>query len=707
MLTIKTNRPQTRPGWICLAFAVGVEARSESSEQMRFKSSRLIHSVLVALNFKCARKKTATCAWALMVMISRSAAEETNALPQKPDELRLENLLNLEVPTVESASRYSQKTTEAPASVTIITADEVKKYGYRTLADILQSVRGLEVSYNRNYSFLGIRGFNRGDFNSRILVLVDGHRINNSLSDGAFIGTEFILDVDLIEKVEVIRGPASSLYGNNALFGVVNVITRKGRDMAGHGAEVSGEAASFDTYKGRATYGHKFETGAEMLLSGSWYDSQGPENIVFRRFNPLANTNFVAHKVDDDAYRNVFGSFSFHDWSLEGAFNTREKGVPTAPFGTRISDPRTQTTDDRSFVNLKYAHEFPESVDVTAQIYYDRHDFTGDFLLDTMPETLNREKQEAQWWGVDFQVKKVLFERHVLIAGAEYRDDFIQIRRNFDVSPPSADFVNAPSDTYNYGVYLQGDAAVLTNLHVNAGFRYDQYGHTDPTVNPRSALIYSPWEKTTFKFIRGHAFRAPNYYERIFNASLIPERITTHDLVYEQGIGKHLRSSVSGFYNEIEHLIVVQGGTAQNVAGAVSRGIGLELQGFWASGMRGRMSYTLQDTEFHQAGIPRSDAPKHLGKFNLITPLLKEKVFAGLEFQYTSKRLTLNGGEASGFGVVNFTLFSQNLVKGLELSASIYNLLDRRYNDPATPLLPEDLIPRDGRTYRVKLTYRF
>src|SRR5947209_17688170 len=88
-----------------------------------------------------------------------------------------------------------------------------------------------------------------------------GHRMNNSLSDSGFIGTEFILDVDLIDRVEVIRGPASSLYGNNAFFGVVNVFTRKGRDTSGFGGELSGEAASFDSYKGRATYGRKFKNG--------------------------------------------------------------------------------------------------------------------------------------------------------------------------------------------------------------------------------------------------------------------------------------------------------------------------------------------------------------------------------------------------------------------------------------------------------------
>src|SRR6059036_1693978 len=119
------------------------------------------------------------------------------------------------------------------------------------------------VTYDRNYSILGVRGFSQGSFNNRVLLLIDGHRVNNSLSDGAFIGTEFILDVDLIEKVGIIRGPGSSLYGNNAFFGVVNVITRKGRDLSGNGAELSGEAASFDTYKGRATYGNRFQNGLE------------------------------------------------------------------------------------------------------------------------------------------------------------------------------------------------------------------------------------------------------------------------------------------------------------------------------------------------------------------------------------------------------------------------------------------------------------
>src|ERR1041385_152311 len=225
---------------------------------------------------------------AALVFLTASAPaagnESAAAPPASPTDISFEELVKMEIPTVEAASKYKQKTTEAPSSVTIITSDEVKKYGHRTLADILASAPGLYVTYDRAYSFLGVRGFNRGDYNSRVLLLVDGHRVNNSLSDGAFISTEFILDVDLIDRVEIIRGPGSSLYGNNAFFGVINVITRRGRDMPRNGAELSGEVASFDTYKGRATYGNKFNNGLELLLSGTLYDSAGQERLFYKEF---------------------------------------------------------------------------------------------------------------------------------------------------------------------------------------------------------------------------------------------------------------------------------------------------------------------------------------------------------------------------------------------------------------------------------------
>jgi len=146
-------------------------------------------------------------------------------------------------------------------------------------------------------------------------------------------------------------------------------------------------------------------------------------------------------------------------------------------------------------------------------------------------------------------------------------------------------------------------------------------------------------------------------------------------------------------------------------------GLELALQGKWKYGISTRLSYTLQHTEDpeNNAGLP--DSPMHLIKFNVSAPLLEDKIFAGLEVQYTSHSetiysdpaspQTLPGADSPGFTVINFTLFSQNIVKNLEVSASVYNLLNRKYNEPATSFHFQNVIPQDGLTFRIKVTYRF
>ena len=158
----------------------------------------------------------------------------TAAGAQSLSELSLEDLMRLDAGRVFGASERSQPVTEAPSSVSFITAEDIARYGYRSLADILHGVRGLYVSDDRNFSFVGARGFGKpGDYNSRILLLVNGHRVNDNVFGQAEIGAEFGLDPATFERVEIIRGPASSLYGDSAFFAVVNVITRTGAAIDG------------------------------------------------------------------------------------------------------------------------------------------------------------------------------------------------------------------------------------------------------------------------------------------------------------------------------------------------------------------------------------------------------------------------------------------------------------------------------------------
>jgi len=629
--------------------------------------------------------------------------------------LPLESLMNIEVPSVYGASKFEQKITQAPSSITVVYSDEIKRYGYRTLADVLESVQGFQVSYDRDYSFLGTRGVNLGDFNSRVLLLVDGHRVNNDLTDGAAIGNDFILDIDLVDRVEVIRGPFAVLYGNNAFFGVINVVTRKPAQV--NGFEVSGEYGSFDAYKARATFGKAFTNGIELLLSGSFYDSAGPDHLFYKQFDTPAQNFGVVNGLDGEEYANCFGSLGYHDLTLEGAFNWRKKENPTAQYFTTFNASGLNTENEQSFLNLKYAHDFTDVVDVTAQVYYDQNDIDFGYPYGTAPNNLlYKETQNGQWWGTDLALNKRLWDVHVLTFGAEYRDDFWQSDRVYDPATQQT-FSSVHTNRQSYGIFGQADIAIRTNLHFNAGIRYDQYGDFEPAWDPRLALIYSPLEKSTFKAIYGTAFRAPNFLElsdpRFQNIS--PEHITTYELIYEQGIGNHLRSSVSGYYNRMNDLIVFQNGSFGNI-NAEGKGVELALEGIWPSGIRGRMSYSLQHTADLSGSQNLPDSPEHLVKFNLSVPVFRDKIFASLEFQYTSSRHsfytttsgeTVAGEDVDGFGVLNFTLFSQNLIKNLEVSASVYNLLDQQYADPATRFHLQDTIPQNGRTFRVKLTYRF
>jgi iron complex outermembrane receptor protein len=233
--------------------------------------------------------------------------------------------------------------------------------------------------------------------------------------------------------------------------------------------------------------------------------------------------------------------------------------------------------------------------------------------------------------------------------------------------------------------------------------------------------VYSPSEKTIFKALYGTAFRAPNVYELYYevsgtnkaNPDLKPEKIKTYELVYEQYIGNFLMGSISGFYYTIQDLITQTTDAVDNTlvftnADKVeAKGIEIELDGKWPSGFEGRVSYSIQNAKNKATGKTLTNSPAQLVKLNLIAPLVREQLFGGLELQYTSKRKTLAGSYAGGFYVTNLTFFSQNLLKGLEISGSVYNLFNKKYGDPGGEEHVQNILQQDGRTFRIKVTYLF
>ena len=168
----------------------------------------------------------------IVLAVLVGSAPDVYAQKQLPD-MNLEDLLEIDAGRVFGASLRTQPATEAPSSVTFITAEQIERFGYRSLADVLRAVRGFYVTNDRNFSFLGTRGFGKpGDYNSRVLLLINGHRINDNVFGQAEVGPELGMDPSMFERIEIIRGPGSSLYGDSAFFAVVNVITKSASSLA-------------------------------------------------------------------------------------------------------------------------------------------------------------------------------------------------------------------------------------------------------------------------------------------------------------------------------------------------------------------------------------------------------------------------------------------------------------------------------------------
>jgi outer membrane receptor for ferrienterochelin and colicins len=183
--------------------------------------------------------------------------------------------------------------------------------------------------------------------------------------------------------------------------------------------------------------------------------------------------------------------------------------------------------------------------------------------------------------------------------------------------------------------------------------------------------------------------------------------------VFERVLCKHYTFSASGFYDRMDNLVsqVLDPSTGYqttaNVADVRARGMEFEFAGKYASGVEGRASYSVQDAVDQHSGQFLTNSPKHLGKVNLIVPLRREKLFAGVDAQYTSPRKTLGGDWQGGFPMVNLTLFNTRLFPHVDLSASLYNLFDKKYADPGGAEHLQDSLRQDGRSFRVKVTWRW
>lgn len=629
------------------------------------------------------------------------------------EQLSMEELMNIRVV---GASKYEQKQQQVAAAVSVITRKDIRTYGWRTLNEALASLPGIHTTYDYQYEYLGTRGFALpGDFNSRVLITINGNRINDATYDQGPTGRDFPLDIDLIERIEFIPGPGGAVYGQNAMLGVVNIVTRKGTDIKG--VELSTSYQTAETMpQERITMGKKFDNGMDALISFSALQSRGVD-----RFFEFGDSGIsgIAHRMNGENVKQLFARASHGPLSFDFIYGDRHKENPTAWFFTDPLAGGAVVKDRRLNTQIQYQDSFAnDTLNVLGRLFLGQYGYnqpgiySGEKTISTGP---------SNWHGAELRLLSTAVTDHKLMLGVEYQNN-THIKQTFQNFSNPDENILIKSSVARIGVYAQDEWRITDKLSATAGLRYDYNHWIDSRLSPRGALIWQATQEITLKALYGRAFRAPNSYERdysdnvsqVANPGLRGEMIDTAELVadYFPVPSLNLRANVYAW--DIQNLITLgmdpfsQLPQYQQTTGKVrARGAELSFDKTWDWGARFRGSFGIQDAGQKGSHLPNS--PYHLGKLNISIPIpMMKNLRAGYELQYFGKRKTLDGSNTDSYVLSNLNLVTDvQWVKGLEASLSVYNLFNENYQHPAADVNWQNFFWQPGRTVRFRLDYRF
>lgn len=650
-------------------------------------------------------------AWPLVLGLALATAYPSHAAqPRDPTSLSLEQLLEI---TVVGAAKYEQKQSEVAAAVSIITRQDIKAFGWRTLGEALATLPGVYTTYDRQYSHLGMRGFGLpGDLDTRTLITINGNRVNDPVFDQGPSGRDFPLDLDLVERIEFIPGPGGAVYGQNAMFGVVNVITRRGGDV--DGAELVAAWGTHAHREGRASWGKRFAGGTDVLLSVSGMHADGHD----LRFDyGAAGVSGVAAGLDADRNKQFHAHAAHGPWSFDFVYGDHRKYDPT---GAYLSDPLVPGQyqgDRRSVTQIQYDDLFADdTLHVLARVYAGSERYTSAFAFDG---TAFASPATGVWRGTELRLLSTALSGHKLMLGLEYQDN---VRQDQYIQYPAipADNIDIPGSSYRAGLYVEDELRLTDTLSATLGARVDRDDVTGNKTSPRAALIWQATPATTLKALHGRAHRSPNAFERnygdgvtqVSNLALNGETIDTAELVADHRIGADLALRGSLYQWTLRNLVSLGidpvSGLSQYQSDVPVRARGLELSAdkTWSWGARLRGSVSFQNVS-RENDARQLNSPRVLGKMNLSMPLPVAGLHAGYELAYGSARLTRDGTRLGGYAVSNLNLSTQALARGLDLSLGIRNLFDKRYAHPGAAINWQNALEQDGRSVRLQLGYSF
>ncbi len=642
-------------------------------------------------------------------------------------DMSLEDLLQV---SIVSAPKFTENPDQIPSVVSIISAADIRLYGWRTLGAALRSLQGFNVTDDHTYAYGGVRGISQpGDYRPRQQILIDGQSMNDNIYASAPVDSAFPLDLGLIERIEVIRGPSAAIYGGDAMFGVINVVTRSGTSV--------GRVASL-----------KLGSGADRRLRLSWGGQVGGADVL------VSATSFGVHgrtlSVDDvngdgsrrDLHRvggedggQLFAKVRGSDWSFSLIHSKRERVVPTASYDTIADDHGHAETDTYTLLNLGKEWKLNAANTLHQRLYLGDYRYDGVFPYDYSadpaiadPRLMNVDLAKGSWWGIENRLVNTRWNGQRITLGIEYKSNWRQNQRNSDrgygcvsTSGVSSDpCLNDQRSSQQVSVMAQDEIQIGSATLLTIGASYDHVSQFGSFWSPRLGVTHDAGQAGIFKLLYGTAFRVPSVYERYYtspsfsygNPALVPEKMRSLEVAWEKRFTQQSRLTASVYHFHIARMVTTdENGTTVNDGSKVeATGLELEYEQRWSNGSRLRTGYSIQ----HAADATRrfDNSPRHMVKANLGLPTGIPHLMAGLESQWISARTADYGTQkVPSYLLANLNLLYTPAGQPWEIALGIYNLFDRHYTDPVAT--DEILgarrwqIPQFGRSAMLRTTLHF
>ena len=609
--------------------------------------------------------KLALCLLAIIFAITPAAnAQEKDVEPKTAE---LEKM-------VVTATLTEKKMAEAPGSIEVVTSQEIEEMGAQTVAEALEVATGLMV--------MGETGriktpSIRGTGNKHTLVLIDGRRFSMGYKDFLDINQ---ISVDMIERIEVVRGPTSALYGSDAIGGVINIITKKppSKTAAGityqYGINKDNEG---EEHIGRAYVGDSFGRFG-FLLSGGLRNKDG-----WNKDNALPDDG------DHEELGSVDGRFSFDlndNHSLSAGFEYSDMNREGNRFFKNLDRERI-ADDKRLGYFLQYDAQLSPLYNLMFRVNHSEHE--NEIEFSPTAQVTGEENAERELNQVEGRFTGGFLDKHILTAGAEFRKESREEKNGRD------------DDLDNLSFYLQDEYQIFNPLYLVLGVRFDEHSEFGSEWTPRASMIYSLFNNLRLKASYGCGFRAPSISELFVtstrkrgkwiyepNPDLDPEESKSYELGVE-GEYRKFWGKITGFRNEIEDLIeaIYYKSTGsgpgrkhyykhQNVAEAEMQGVELE-SGFNLPlnfSIAGNLTYL--ETEDKETGKDLEGQPDYKGYLKLAYYYPEFGLRANIRMDHIGERY-YDTNVQDAYTLYNCYL-SKEFFKRLTLFAGVDNIFNKR-----------------------------